>query len=155
MVGVMNEVGPRQHVGKGGRVARVPVGNALHILGHFGRAVQRLAALDLVDHLTHVHVDLAAVLAGAVEARCAGVSVSREAVEARRQKQQRDRGHAHEERVYANMKQPVRPTAPERRMTGAKPPLPTNEGEIFSQYSMRPGLSAPTAAPYNQSEGRV
>jgi hypothetical protein len=40
-------------------------------------------------------------------------------------------------------------------MIGAKPPLPTNEGDTFSQYSIRPGLMAPTAAPYAQSEGRA
>lgn len=70
VVGVVDEVGPRQDVGECGCVARVPVGNALHVLGHLCGAVQRLATLDLVDHLAHVLLNLAAVLARAVEAGC-------------------------------------------------------------------------------------
>lgn len=53
------------------------------------------------------------------------------------------------------MKQPVTPTAPLSRMMGANPPLPTIDGDIFSQYSIRPGLRAPRAAPYAQSDGRA
>lgn len=48
---------------------------------------------------------------------------------------------------YANMKAPVTPTAALRRIMGAKPPLPTKEGETFSQYSISAGLTAPTPAP--------
>jgi hypothetical protein len=33
----------------------------------------------------------------------------------------------------AKRRAPAMPTAPLRRMTGAKPPLPTNEGETRSQ----------------------
>jgi hypothetical protein len=45
------------------------------------------------------------------------------------------------------MKHPATPTAPLNRMTGANPPFPTIEGETFSQYSINPGLNAPSAAP--------
>jgi hypothetical protein len=57
--------------------------------------------------------------------------------------------------VYAKTKAPLRPTAPVNRIMGAKPPLPTNEGDVLSQRSSNPGLRDPTAAPYAQSEGRV
>jgi hypothetical protein len=40
----------------------------LHVLGHVRCAVQGLPPLDLVDHLSHIHFDFAAILAGAVEA---------------------------------------------------------------------------------------
>lgn len=43
------------------------MGDALHILGHLALAVQRLPPLGLVHHLAHVHFDLTAILAGAVE----------------------------------------------------------------------------------------
>src|SRR5690242_9870358 len=45
VVGVVDQVRPRQDVGECGCVARVPVGDALHVLGHLGGAVERLAAL--------------------------------------------------------------------------------------------------------------
>jgi hypothetical protein len=63
--------------------------------------------------------------------------------------------HVQADLEYAKRKHPATPTAPLKRMTGANPPLPTNEGETRSQYSIRPGLMAPTAAPVSQSEGRA
>jgi hypothetical protein len=68
MVGVVDKVWPWENVRERCRVSRVPVRNALHVLGHLGRAVERLALLDLVDHLPHIHLDLAAVFTGSVEA---------------------------------------------------------------------------------------
>ena len=68
VVRVVDKVWPCEDVRKCGGVTRVPVCNSLHVLGHLGGSVQRLALLDFVDHLAHVHLDLAAVLAGTVEA---------------------------------------------------------------------------------------
>jgi hypothetical protein len=70
VVWVVDEVGPHHNVSESACVSRVPVCNALHVLGHLGGAVERLALLDLVNHFPHVHLDLAAVLAGSVEAAC-------------------------------------------------------------------------------------
>jgi hypothetical protein len=70
VVWVVDEVGPHHNVCESSCVSRVPVCDALHVLGHLGGAVERLALLDLVDHFPHVHLDLAAVLAGSVEATC-------------------------------------------------------------------------------------
>lgn len=41
----------------------------------------------------------------------------------------------------------VRPTKPVKRITGAKPPFPTYDGESFSQVRRRAGPAAATAAP--------
>jgi hypothetical protein len=60
-----------------------------------------------------------------------------------------------EDLAYADRKAPVAPMAKLSRMTGAKPPFPTKEGDTLSQYSIRAGLMAPIPAPYAQSEGRV
>lgn len=41
---------------------------------HLGFTVQRLALLDLIDHLTSIHLNLPSILSEAVEALCEGVS---------------------------------------------------------------------------------
>jgi hypothetical protein len=79
VVWVVDKVGPHHDVCESSCVPRVPVCNALHVLGHLGGAVERLALLDLVDHLPHIHLNLAAVLTGAVKAACP-LSVSPSAV---------------------------------------------------------------------------
>ena len=40
---------------------------------------------------------------------------------------------------YALRNPPVNPIATDSLKIGGKPPFPTNEGEIFSQYSINPG----------------
>jgi hypothetical protein len=70
MVWVVDKVGPQEDVAESGCVSRVPVCDTLHVFGHLGGAVEGLALLDLVDHLPHVHLDLAAVLADSVETAC-------------------------------------------------------------------------------------
>lgn len=64
---VVDKVEPGHHVDPDTRVAGLTRGNALHVLGQLALAVELLAALDLVDHLAHVHVDFATVLGEAVE----------------------------------------------------------------------------------------
>ena len=70
VVRVVDKVWPWNDVTECGRIARVPVSNSLHVLGHLGLSVQGLALLNLVDHFAHVHLDLAAVLTRTVEAHC-------------------------------------------------------------------------------------
>jgi hypothetical protein len=70
VVRVVDKVWPWENVRERCRVSRVPVCNTLHVLGHLRGSVERLALLDLVDHLPHVHLYLAAVLTGSVEAHC-------------------------------------------------------------------------------------
>jgi len=69
---VVDKVEPGHHVDPNARVAGLARGDALHVLGELGGTVQFLAALDLVDHFAHVHVDFAAVFGEAVEAVCFG-----------------------------------------------------------------------------------
>lgn len=67
---VVDKVEPGQHTHEQGRVSRLPSGHALHGGGELALAVERLAGLDLIYHLAHVHLYLACVLAHAVEANC-------------------------------------------------------------------------------------
>ena len=67
---VVYKVEPGHHVDPNARVAGLARSNTLHVLGELGGAVELLAALDFVDHFTHVHVDFAAVFGEAVEAVC-------------------------------------------------------------------------------------
>lgn len=67
---VVDKVEPRHHVDPDTGVAGLTRGSALHVLGQLALAVELLAALDLVDHLAHVHVDFATVLGEAVETVC-------------------------------------------------------------------------------------
>lgn len=69
---VVDKVEPGHHVDPDTRVAGLTRGNTLHVLGQLALAVELLAALDLVDHLAHVHVDFTAVLGEAVETVCFG-----------------------------------------------------------------------------------
>lgn len=48
--------------------------HALQVLGHLGFAIQRLALLDLVNHLACVPLNLSVVLGETVKALCKGVS---------------------------------------------------------------------------------
>lgn len=73
MLVVVDKVEPGHRVDPNARVAGLARGDALHVLGELRLAVELLAALDLVDHFAHVHVDFAAVLGEAVEAVCGGL----------------------------------------------------------------------------------
>ena len=68
MLVVVDKVEPRHHVDPNTRVAGLARGDALHVFGELGFAVEFFAALDFVDHFAHVHVDFAAVFGEAVEA---------------------------------------------------------------------------------------
>jgi hypothetical protein len=68
VVWVVDKVEPRHDVQPHTRVSALAAGNALHVLGEGALAVQRLALLDAVRHLAHVHLNLAPVLGPAVEA---------------------------------------------------------------------------------------
>ena len=68
MLVVVHKVKPRHDVHEHTSVSALPACHALHILRHGADTVQRLALLHLVRHLTHIHLDLAAVLGEAVEA---------------------------------------------------------------------------------------
>lgn len=67
---VVDEVEPRDGIEEGGRVPRLPCRDALHVWAQRAHAVEGLAALDLVDHLPHVQLDLSCVLSHAVESYC-------------------------------------------------------------------------------------
>lgn len=67
---MIHKVEPRQHPHEQAAVPALPRRHALHVRRQLRLSVERLPALDLVDHLAHVHLDFAAVLGGAVEAHC-------------------------------------------------------------------------------------
>jgi hypothetical protein len=73
---VVDKVEPRHHVDPDARVAGLTRSDALHVFGELALAVEFLAALDLVDHFAHVHVEFAAVFGEAVETVCLGDCVS-------------------------------------------------------------------------------
>lgn len=73
---VVDKVEPGDGIEEGGGVPRLPRRDALHVWAQRAHAVQWLAALDLVDHLPHVHLDLPCVLAHAVEPHCKARTVS-------------------------------------------------------------------------------
>lgn len=64
---VVHKVEHWHDVQEDARVPRVARRDALHVVRELRLAVQRLALLDLVNHLPHVHIDLALVLRQAVE----------------------------------------------------------------------------------------
>lgn len=93
MVGVVDKVEPRHNVQPHTRVSALATGNTLHVLGQSALAVQRLALLDAVRHLAHVHVDFAPVLGPAVEAvLAAGVHEEETGRERDKARETHDRG---------------------------------------------------------------
>lgn len=67
---VVGKVGPGHNVDEQLGVPRVAGSDTLEVVGHCGNAVQGLALLDLVDHLAHIHLNLALVLGESVETVC-------------------------------------------------------------------------------------
>lgn len=67
---MVDEVEPRHVVDPDTSISALSACNTLHVLGELTGAVDGLAALDLGDHLAHVHVNLTAVLGEAVETVC-------------------------------------------------------------------------------------
>jgi len=67
VLAVVHEVEPGEDVEESGRVSRLAGSNTLHGGRQLTLAIERLAGLDLVHHLAHVHSHLAGVLAHAVE----------------------------------------------------------------------------------------
>ena len=70
MLVVVYKVEPWQDMQPDASVPRVSGCNALHVWGKTTDAVERLAGLDLGDHLSHITLDFAGVLREAVEADC-------------------------------------------------------------------------------------
>ena len=71
---VVDNVEPRNNVGKQLRIPRVSGSNALEIRRELGCAIERLSLLNFIDHFSHIHFHLARVLSEAVEAICACIS---------------------------------------------------------------------------------
>lgn len=67
MLVMVHKVEPRDRADEQRRVAALPGRHALEVRAQHALAVQRLAGLDLVHHLAHVHLNLPRVLGGAVE----------------------------------------------------------------------------------------
>ena len=67
---MVDDVEPWHDVDPGASISALSAGDTLHVLGQSAGAVDWLAALDFADHLTHVHVDFAAVFSEAIEAVC-------------------------------------------------------------------------------------
>lgn len=67
---MVDEVEPGHGMDPYASISALSACNALHVLGELASAVDRLATLDLVDHLAHVHVDFPTVLGEAIEAVC-------------------------------------------------------------------------------------
>jgi len=68
---VIHKVEHGHNVQEDTSISRVPRSHTLHVVCELGGAVQRLAALDPVDHLPHVLVDFSLVFCHAVESHCA------------------------------------------------------------------------------------
>lgn len=73
---VVHKLKPRDSVCPESAVSRVSRSDALHVWSERRYSVERLPLLDLVDHLTHIHLDLAGVLLETVEAHCNNSIVS-------------------------------------------------------------------------------
>lgn len=67
---VVDKVDPWDDVDEEFGVTRVTGSHALEVGGHLGLAVQRLALLDLIDHLASVALNLSGVLGETVETFC-------------------------------------------------------------------------------------
>jgi len=64
---MIDKVSPRQHLQHQSRVSAVSRRHTLHVWGQAAMPIQRLAFLDLVHHLSHVHFDFSSVFGPAVE----------------------------------------------------------------------------------------
>lgn len=65
---VVDKVEPGHCADEEGRVSALAGSNALQVRAQLALAVEGLTGLDLVNHLAHVHLDLAGVFGGTVEA---------------------------------------------------------------------------------------
>lgn len=100
MLVVVHKVKPRHDVHEHTSISALSARHTLHVFRHSADAVQRLALLHLVRHLTHIHLDLAAVLGEAVEAVDAAAV---EEVEAREQAEGSGQPHDLAEPVAADL----------------------------------------------------
>ena len=70
---MIHEIRPRQHLRHQRTVPTIPRRDTLHIRRKPTLSIQRLALFHLIDHLAHVHLDLAVILRPAVEAQAAAL----------------------------------------------------------------------------------
>ena len=74
MLVVVYKVEPGDCAEKQGRVAALSRSNSLDVGAQLALAVQGLSGLDLVDHFSHIHLNLASVFRGTVESDCKGLT---------------------------------------------------------------------------------
>lgn len=146
---MIDKIEPWNDVKPYSSISRVPRRNSLHIGRQARLPIERFASLDLVDHLSHIHLLLPPILLHPIKSTC---EIARAIRTQPRRKSQVD---SQLERSPTKKNMAPSPSTPVNRNTGAKPPFFTYDGATFSQASKMPGLARPRAAPAIQSIGRA